>query len=131
MIEKVTSYFLLIRCDTCKVKPIVGPRYHCLVCEDWDFCQGCFGNEEYHNHAFVRIDNDSLPPVYVGPPGSQKKAPKRDVNDSSELQRMDYTYIVFSCQINCNICSVSALNKVFFMTMNMMIRMNLMKVITE
>lgn len=30
-------------CDTCQMSPIVGVRYHCGECEDYDECEHCHG----------------------------------------------------------------------------------------
>ena len=45
-------------CDGCGMFPILGPRYKCSVCKNFDFCSKC---EEFsdHEHAFLKI-NDPL-----------------------------------------------------------------------
>lgn len=30
-----------ITCDACGVSPIVGARYRCVVCPDFDLCEAC------------------------------------------------------------------------------------------
>lgn len=30
-----------VACDVCGMRPIVGPAYHCLVCQDFDICESC------------------------------------------------------------------------------------------
>ena len=30
------------RCDTCKAYPVIGMRYRCLRCFNYDLCQTCF-----------------------------------------------------------------------------------------
>jgi len=45
-------------CGMCKVSPIVGHRYHCGHCEDFDMCSDCFHtrvDEHPHNHVLVKI----------------------------------------------------------------------------
>lgn len=37
----------LVICDGCEVFPLVGIRYKCAVCEDFDYCETC---EEKHPH---------------------------------------------------------------------------------
>lgn len=56
------------RCDGCGMGPIEGPRYHCRVCANFDFCQSCFDEERFHNHPFERINDQGQPAVYVGLP---------------------------------------------------------------
>ncbi|CAI8025927.1 E3 ubiquitin-protein ligase HERC2, partial [Geodia barretti] len=64
-------------CSGCKISPIDGPRYHCQVCSDFDFCQSCFDKGQSHNHVFERIDDQGQPAVYVGSPHSRRKALRR------------------------------------------------------
>ena len=54
-----------VECDGCGVGPIVGPRYKCSVCENFDFCARC---EEFvdHEHAFLKIKRaEDSPSVIV------------------------------------------------------------------
>lgn len=44
----------IFSCDGCDVFPIVGNRYKCRVCEDYDFCENCFRSKK-HRHPFNRI----------------------------------------------------------------------------
>jgi hypothetical protein len=43
-----------VQCDGCGVSPIVGIRYKCAVCKDFDYCAKC---EESlgHDHPFLKI----------------------------------------------------------------------------
>jgi hypothetical protein len=41
-------------CDGCDVTPIVGVRYKCSVCPDFDFCEACEVTKE-HPHPFLKI----------------------------------------------------------------------------
>lgn len=43
-------------CDGCGMNPIVGTRYKCSICDNFNYCQNCeelFKNE--HNHPFIKI----------------------------------------------------------------------------
>ena len=42
-------------CDGCEMNPIVGVRYKCAICPDFDFCEKCEAKMgEKHNHPFVK-----------------------------------------------------------------------------
>jgi len=41
-------------CDGCGMGPIVGNRYKCSVCPDFDFCKGCERTQD-HPHDFIKI----------------------------------------------------------------------------
>lgn len=41
-------------CDGCGVKPLMGVRYKCAVCQDFDYCEKCEATVE-HPHPFLKI----------------------------------------------------------------------------
>ena len=45
-----------INCDGCSAKCIVGPRYKCAVCPNFDYCEKCL-KEHFsdHQHPFIKI----------------------------------------------------------------------------
>lgn len=44
----------MVTCDGCGVNPVVGLRYKCSVCTDFDFCENCEENVK-HEHPFIKI----------------------------------------------------------------------------
>lgn len=44
-----------IACSNCFMRPIVGPRFKCRVCENFNYCENCFYAPFDHQHNFVRI----------------------------------------------------------------------------
>lgn len=45
-----------ISCNGCKVFPIVGIRYKCVRCEDFDFCEKCEeANWKEHKHPMTKL----------------------------------------------------------------------------
>ncbi len=54
-----------ITCDGCGAFPIVGIRYKCSICDDFDYCEACekkFG--EKHNHPLYKINNPKMNPAF-------------------------------------------------------------------
>lgn len=45
-----------VNCDGCGQKGIVGIRYKCAICPDFDFCERCEATIE-HDHPFLKIRN--------------------------------------------------------------------------
>ena len=43
-----------VTCDNCEMYPIIGKRYKCMTCSDYDLCESC---EQHciHNHPMVRM----------------------------------------------------------------------------
>ena len=53
-----------ITCDGCGAFPIVGIRYKCAVCNDFDFCEECEKKKgEEHNHPFLKIYEPKMTPI--------------------------------------------------------------------
>lgn len=56
--SQVTTSHVGITCDGCKKWPIVGKRYKCLVCHDFDLCQTCEEKND-HMHPMVRCSTQA------------------------------------------------------------------------
>jgi len=52
--ENNTSVHKGVRCDGCRAYPIVGIRYKCYVCPDFDYCEKCEATKE-HPHPFIKF----------------------------------------------------------------------------
>jgi len=44
----------MVRCDGCGINPIIGTRYQCSVCDDFDYCENCEATKE-HVHPFLKL----------------------------------------------------------------------------
>merc|ERR1712173_365800 len=44
-------------CDACEKTPIVGNRYKCVVCDDFDLCGSCEAAGHHPGHGMIRISN--------------------------------------------------------------------------
>jgi uncharacterized CHY-type Zn-finger protein len=55
-----------VTCDGCGAHPIIGNRYKCTVCEDFDYCDQCEElNSETHKHPFLKIRKPEVAPVKI------------------------------------------------------------------
>eukprot|EP01084_Bolivina_argentea_P205057 350332_1 len=45
-----------VECDLCGEYPIIGDRYKCSICEDWDCCPKC---EPKHDHPLIKFKKSS------------------------------------------------------------------------
>jgi len=60
-----TSVHEHVRCDGCQVFPIVGVRYKCNECPDFDFCEVCeekFGDQ--HGHPLTKHRTPAVRPAH-------------------------------------------------------------------
>jgi hypothetical protein len=44
-------------CDNCKHDPIVGSRFKCTVCPDYDLCGKCYDAKAHVHHGFIRYSH--------------------------------------------------------------------------
>merc|ERR1711963_533218 len=52
-----------VTCDGCECKPIIGNRYKCVVCDDFDLCETCHAEGKHPGHNMMKITE----PGYVFP----------------------------------------------------------------
>lgn len=60
-----------IACDGCGCDPLIGNRYKCTVCDNFDFCEECINNIE-HDHPFIEIKDSKFNPT---PPLTRDEIP--------------------------------------------------------
>lgn len=44
-----------VTCDSCQATPVVGYRYKCQICPDFDLCQDCKLQNQHSNHPMILI----------------------------------------------------------------------------
>lgn len=72
-----------ITCDGCQVGPIVGVRYKCTQCYDFDFCEKCEAKGEHpKDHIFKKIKE----PIRYGCRGRRHwEEKKQESNEAGDL----------------------------------------------
>jgi len=80
-----------VRCDGCGVNPIVGNRYKCTICEDFDYCDACEEiNSENHKHPFLKIRKPEMAPIKILCAINESIPDyQRDENKEKELKNLD------------------------------------------
>ena len=53
-----------VECDGCGKAPILGVRYKCSICKDFDFCATC-EDKKGHEHAMLKITNPKQAPKAI------------------------------------------------------------------
>ncbi|XP_018794805.1 PREDICTED: protein ref(2)P [Bactrocera latifrons] len=52
-----------VECDSCGLSPIVGFRYKCIQCPNFDLCQRCEAKHKHSEHMMVRMPKENSPSV--------------------------------------------------------------------
>jgi len=46
-----------ITCDECEMKGLLGDRWKCVDCDNYDLCHECYMSDKHDlSHAFIRYD---------------------------------------------------------------------------
>ena len=51
----------MFSCDGCGMSPIIGTRFRCNVCNNFDYCENCkeiYKNQ--HNHPFIKVERPNM-----------------------------------------------------------------------
>jgi hypothetical protein len=78
--EESEAVHTSVQCDGCEMFPVVGARYKCAVCKDYDVCAECYaeGVHSENAHPFCRITQ---------PVGPRKLVPIRQTAVTKEVEK--------------------------------------------
>ena len=62
--EELSAVHTGVTCDSCNMSPIIGTRYKCSVCHNFDFCTNCERNVQ-HLHPFLKIRSPVKAPMSI------------------------------------------------------------------
>jgi hypothetical protein len=71
-----------IKCERCFLEPIIGYRYKCSICNDYNLCEKCEENNassNLHPHNFIKIRNAENSTVYM----ANKLNDKKNINNNN------------------------------------------------
>ena len=55
-----------IHCNGCGINPIVGNRFKCSICDNFDYCEKCENlNKDKHMHPFIKIYSPEIAPIEI------------------------------------------------------------------
>ncbi|TMW54441.1 hypothetical protein DOY81_000433 [Sarcophaga bullata] len=69
-----------VECDGCLMAPIIGFRYKCIQCANYDLCQNCESKHIHSEHMMVRMPTNNCPSVvetYITGRSSGRKSGRR------------------------------------------------------
>ncbi len=111
MFSNSNSIHSYVTCDGCGVKPIVGNRYKCTICNDFDYCELC--EEKFstnHPHPFLKIRKPENAPIkilcairddvpeFVRPKEDEKKEETKEEINFEENVNIDSVQNIFSAE---------------------------------
>ncbi|XP_054270101.1 E3 ubiquitin-protein ligase HERC2 isoform X2 [Macrosteles quadrilineatus] len=82
--EVVPSCHLNISCNGCRMFPLVGPRFRCKACDNFNYCENCFYTQKNHRHSFSRIFEPGSAAVFAGRPGRFNRQDMQPETDNIE-----------------------------------------------
>ncbi len=90
-----------VTCDGCGVHPLVGVRYKCGVCPNFDFCENCEKKEALnHGHPLVRLPSINM-----------LRSIKCNLKQTAKKSLDKNEKVIFE-KINCNGCGIKSIEGV-------------------
>lgn len=90
-----------VECDGCSTYPIVGKRFRCMTCENYDLCEVC-ENKCVHNHPMMRImtvQNNQVVDLVETDKSNRRNLDSQSVDIYINNDRLDTSIISSKMQI--------------------------------
>ncbi|XP_077510084.1 uncharacterized protein LOC144121046 [Amblyomma americanum] len=89
-----TIKFSNVQCDECGQHPIIGSRWKCDVCHDYDLCTACYlSGKHTPRHSFVHFDAPQREGIKV----ASKHGSRTEPNGDAISRANDVTFEYVSC----------------------------------
>jgi hypothetical protein len=82
--ETTKTEHVHIYCDGCNTKPIVGIRFKCLECSDFDLCETCFKRNIHPQHKMMVMRSSEHSPFANRFGGCPRRCQKTNIGCRSE-----------------------------------------------
>jgi hypothetical protein len=88
-----------IKCNKCGKNPIIGYRYKCSICKNYNLCENCeeknYETEE-HSHNFIKMRNEEKKNEIKQEKKEEKKEEKKiiikEVDKEKKIEKIEYKY---------------------------------------
>ena len=98
IISKIQVTHHGIKCNKCNQNPIIGYRYKCSICKDYNLCSQCEeinSETQEHPHNFIKMRAEEK---------KEEKMPKKeifiDINNIDEEEKIEYKYELLTKELN-------------------------------
>lgn len=94
-----------INCDQCGVAPIIGVRYRCSMCSNYDLCSKCIEptvKQHPKEHLFLRIDAGEQATLVANYPVVVSRTPLVNPNACTGCAASNFTGFRFQC-VQCQV----------------------------
>ena len=79
-----------IKCEKCFMTPIIGSRYFCRICQNYNLCEKCYKMNQVsqeHNHQFIKYKSKTLEKIKEENEDEKEKENCIEIHEDAENSR--------------------------------------------